>query len=142
MRLTRGADYGVRGVARLAAHPSGSTVLVGEIAHREGIPESYLAKIFQTLAKSGILESHRGSGGGFSLARSASEISLREVIEAIEGKVSLVACLDGQNTCSRADTCALRPVLAAAQEQLLAALQGSFVSDLALSAGSGLSESS
>ena len=64
MRLTKGADYGARGVVYLARQPTDSVVLVGEIANAEGMPESYLAKIFQSLSREGIVQSHRGAGGG------------------------------------------------------------------------------
>ena len=81
MRLTKAADYGARGAIHLAKRPEGTVVLVSDIATAEGLPESYLAKIFQDLAKEGIVRSHRGARGGFSLARPAGEITLRDVIE-------------------------------------------------------------
>ena len=63
VQLTRGSDYGARGVLHLARMPSNSVVLVGDIASAEGLPESYLAKIFQDLAKGGIVRSHREGVG-------------------------------------------------------------------------------
>ena len=81
MRLTRGADYGARGIIHLAKKPHDAVVLVGDIAAAEGLPESYLAKIFQELAREGIVRSFRGAKGGFSLGRPSDEITLRQVIE-------------------------------------------------------------
>ncbi|MHB1295857.1 MAG: RrF2 family transcriptional regulator [Anaerolineae bacterium] len=131
MRLTRGADYGARGILYLAKLPPASVVLVGEIAAAEGLPESYMAKIFQDLAKEGIVRSHRGARGGFSLARPAEQITLRQVIEAIEGPIALNRCLNPWEGCDKCDTCALRPVLASAQEQMLAILDATDIGTLA-----------
>jgi Rrf2 family protein len=130
MRLTRGADYGTRGIIRLAQMPPNAVVLVSEIAAAEGLPESYLAKIFQDLAKEGIIHSHRGAKGGFSLARPAEQITLRQIIEAIEGPIALNRCLTREG-CECLDTCAVYPILAQAQEQLLSTLDAATLHDLA-----------
>lgn len=89
LRLSQAGDYAIRGVMHLVSYPPGEIVLVREVAERCDIPRAFLAKIFQTLARSGVLKSHQGSGGGFSLARPPEEISLLEVVEAIEGKIVL-----------------------------------------------------
>lgn len=131
MHLTRGADYGARGVIYLAKQPNNAIVLVGDIAREEGIPESYLAKIFQDLAKGGVLRSHRGAKGGFSLARPAQEITLREIIEAVDGPIAVIRCLAAYETCERQATCALIPVFRQAQAQLLALLESKTLHDIA-----------
>lgn len=131
MQLTKGTEYGTRGVLHLAKLPPNSVVLVSEIAAAEELPESYLAKIFQYLAKEGIVRSHRGAKGGFSLARSADQITLREVIEAIEGPIALYRCLHPFEGCERAGDCAIYTVIAQAQAQLVAVLDGTTLDDLA-----------
>lgn len=131
MRLTRGTDYGARGVIYLAKQPVNAVALVGDIAREEGVPESYLAKIFQDLAKGGILRSHRGAKGGFSLARPADSITLREIIESVEGPIALSRCLAPYESCDRQDTCALYAVLSRAQEQLLSDLGRVTVQEMA-----------
>jgi Rrf2 family iron-sulfur cluster assembly transcriptional regulator len=132
VRMTRGADYGARGVIRLARAPQGQIMLVSEIAAREGLPESYLAKIFQELARSGIVRSHRGAGGGFSLARPAEAITLRQIVEAIQGPLALNTCLDAgaANACDQVATCALYPVLQRAQQQLVSILDETTLAEL------------
>ena len=137
MHLTKGADYGARGIIYLAKQPPSSVVLVGEVAAAEGLPESYLAKIFQDLAKEGIVRSHRGAKGGFSLARPPEEITLREIIEAIEGPIFLSRCLAPGENCEKMPTCALYPVLKRAQERLLATLSATTLKDLAEHDGNG-----
>jgi len=131
VQLTRGADYAARGMIRLAKLPAGAVAQVSEIAAAEGLPESYLAKIFQDLAKGGVIHSHRGASGGFTLARSAEQISLRELIEAVEGPIYLQHCLAPWEHCDKQECCALYPILAKAQADLLALLDGTSLQTLA-----------
>ncbi|EKD49687.1 MAG: transcriptional regulator, BadM/Rrf2 family [uncultured bacterium] len=89
MKLTKKSDYGVRGLIYLARKPEKKTVLTSEVSEAQNIPQSFLNKIFQKLAKAGILRSYRGYGGGFSLAKRPSEITLRRIIEVLEGPIKL-----------------------------------------------------
>lgn len=139
MRLTKGTDYGARGAIYLAKLPPSAVALVGDIADAEGVPESYLAKILQSLAKEGIVHSHRGAKGGFSLARPACEITLRQVVEAIEGPVALCRCLAPWDDCERKGHCAMRPVMARVQQGLIEALEHTTLQELADNEGIDLS---
>lgn len=130
MRLTKGSDYGLRGMLYLAKQPPGKVALVGEVAEAENLPESYLAKIFQDLTRSGLLLSHRGAKGGFSLVRPPTEITMQEIIEAVEGPIAISPCLDGREGCVQSESCQVYPVLAAAQEKLLKILSKTTLSDL------------
>ena len=130
MRLTRGVDYGARGMIYLAKMPAASVTLISQIASAEQLPQSYLAKIFQDLAKKGIVRSHRGAKGGFSLARPPDQTTLRQIIEAIEGPIALLPCLAPWEGCDRIDTCPIYPVLANAQDLLVAALDATTLQDL------------
>ena len=112
MRLTRGSDYGVRGMIYLARQPIDKISLIEEIAANEDIPDNYLAKIFQNLAKNGLVRSQRGPRGGFALARPAEEITLRETIEAIQGPLVLSECLDSRRGCKVDTRCSLQRALA------------------------------
>ncbi|HOR01309.1 MAG TPA: Rrf2 family transcriptional regulator [Anaerolineae bacterium] len=122
MKLTRGADYGTLGILYLARQPRGRVVLINEIAEAQGVPESYLAKIFQDMAKAGLVRSHRGARGGFSLARLPEEITLRQIIEAIEGPVALNRCLDPREGCGQSAGCSVHTALAEVQRTLIDAL--------------------
>lgn len=124
MKLTRGADYGTLGILYLARQPRDRVVLVSEVAAAQAVPESYLAKIFQDLAKAGLVRSHRGARGGFTLARPPEEITLRQIIEAIEGPVALNRCLDPREGCTRSEECSVHAALLCAQEALVSALEG------------------
>ena len=131
MRLTRGADYGTLGILYLARQPHDRVVLISEIAAAQGVPESYLAKIFQGLAKAGLVRSHRGARGGFSLARSPQDITLRQIIEAIDGPLALNRCLDPREGCESSPECPVHSALAKAQQTLLAALDSVTLHSLA-----------
>ena len=131
MKLTRGTDYGIQGILYLATQPYEQVTLLHDIAKNQGIPETYLAKIFQDLTKAGLVRSHRGAKGGFCLARPAAEITLRQVIEALQGPISLNRCLDIRDVCARSGKCPVSQVLHQAQEQLLAVLNAATLDTLA-----------
>jgi len=124
MRLTRGSDYAMRGMIYLAKQPRGKICLVSDVAEAQGVPESYLAKIFQDLSRSGLVVSHRGAKGGFALARDPGKITLRQVIEAVEGPIALSPCLDERVGCELSEICEVHLVLAEAQARLLEVLDG------------------
>jgi len=130
MRLTRGSDYAMRGMIYLAKQPRGQICLVSDVAQAQGVPESYLAKIFQDLSRSGLVVSHRGAKGGFALARDPDRITLRQVIEAVEGPIALSPCLDERVGCELSEVCEVHLVLAEAQAQLLRVLDGAALQDV------------
>ncbi len=130
MRLTRGSDYAMRGMIYLARHSATKICLVSEVAEAQSVPESYLAKIFQDLSRSGLVVSHRGAKGGFALARDPDEITLRQVIEAVEGPIALSPCLDERVGCELSAICEVHLTLAEAQTQLLNVLDGSTLQDI------------
>ena len=87
MGLTRKGEYAIRGMVYLAGKPNGETTQVSEIARAVDVPPPFLAKIFQDFSRLGLIRSYRGSGGGVILGRAVEQISLREVVEAIEGPI-------------------------------------------------------
>lgn len=131
MQLTRGGEYGLRGVLFLAQQPRAKVMLIEEISRVQDIPESYLAKVFQTLAKAGIVRSYRGAKGGFTLARDPMQITMRQVIEALEGPVYLNVCLIRKDECSRQPQCPIHPVWLRTQQKLLEELDRVTLADLA-----------
>lgn len=118
MQITRAGEYAVLGLLHLARHEPGRTVMIEEVSLQEKIPKSFLAKIFQTLARAGIVHSHRGAHGGFSLARNAGEISVLEVIEAVEGRIAFQRCLQERPACEHMEGCALCGLWERAQDQV------------------------
>ncbi|MBE0428697.1 MAG: Rrf2 family transcriptional regulator [Thermoleophilia bacterium] len=117
MQLTRQTDYAVRAVLHLATHPLAS---IREIADEQCVPHVYLAKIVQKLAQAGIVATHRGAGGGISLAIPPEKISLLRVIEAIEGPLALNLCFARPGECPRESYCAAHEELEEIQKKLAA----------------------
>jgi Rrf2 family protein len=130
MRLTRGSDYGLRGMLFMARQPVGQVCLVSQVAAAESLPESYLAKIFQDLARNRLLMSHRGAKGGFSLVGDPQEINLLEIIEAVEGPIAIAPCLDAREGCEHAELCGIQGILDSAQTQMVSVLKNTTLADL------------
>lgn len=130
MVLTRAGDYGVYGVIYLAKQPKGKVVSLSEVSKAEDIPEKFLAKIFQTLTRSGLIRSHRGARGGFSLGRPAHQISVKELLEAIQGPICFARCLSELEDCQRKEICRLREVMQKAQDNTIKILTQKTLADL------------
>lgn len=102
MQINQATDYGFRAALYLAGSSSGDLVEAQTIARQESIPMRYLLKIMPSLIRAGLVRSQRGVGGGYALARSPSDITLLEIIEAIEGPIRLNRCLVDPAWCSKA----------------------------------------
>jgi Rrf2 family protein len=122
MLSTRASDYALRGMVYLARQPVGRLSMASEIASAEDMPEYFFSKIFQNLAKSGLVNSFRGSNGGFALARAPEEIKVLEVIEAIDGPVSASKCATNPGACDRSPSCPFHLYWKEAQESVLSVL--------------------
>jgi Rrf2 family transcriptional regulator, iron-sulfur cluster assembly transcription factor len=135
MHLTMAGEYAIRTMMDLSARPFGATVSIPAVAAQWDIPESYLRKISAQLAKARLLTTHRGVGGGLSLARPAEEITLLDVMEAVEGPLSLNRCLIDTRACSRTERCAVHRLWAEGQEKLKETLRGRSLAELAQRTG-------
>jgi len=97
MRLTHLADYAVVMMTAAARRDSQARLSAAELSADTGVPLPTAQKLMGKLAAAGLLTSARGAGGGFTLARPVSEISLADIVEAVEGPISLTMCSDGVN---------------------------------------------
>jgi len=97
MRLSTRSRYGVRALFDMAYNSGNSPVKIMDISRRQKISPRYLEQIFQSFKKAGILKSKRGPLGGYYLARTPEQITVREILEAAEGDTLLVDCLDKRN---------------------------------------------
>jgi Rrf2 family protein len=129
MQITRQADYAVRAVLHLARTGDQRTA-TSMIAEEQRIPPSFLAKIISQLSIAGLLHTSRGARGGVTLAREAKDITLLEVVEAIDGPIQLNECIGDNGSCSFEDNCPLRPVWCDAQEELVGRLRGTNFADM------------
>ncbi|MBL7151618.1 MAG: Rrf2 family transcriptional regulator [Candidatus Omnitrophica bacterium] len=105
--ITRETDYALRAICFIARHKEGA-VSAAELVERLKIPRPFLRKLLQTLGKRGMLCSHKGQGGGFSLAKATDKIFLIDLIRIFQGRFSLNECLFKKRACPNIKTCGLR----------------------------------
>ena len=140
MRLNRGVEYGIEGLTYLARAGADRALLLREVSRATAIPETFLSKIFQRLVRNGLIRSRRGFRGGFHLARPASQITLREVVEALQGPIASARRHGpaGPETLAGRAQGLLQQVLKEAQARVRAVFDETTVADLA-AAGFGTS---
>lgn len=136
MQITRQADYAVRAVLYLSQLGAEQRAATSQIAQEQSIPPSFLAKIVSQLSVAGLLQTSRGARGGVSLARPPEQISLLEVVEAIDGPILLNECVSNSGACQFGESCPMKPVWCDAQSELVQRL-GATTFDLFLGNGNG-----
>jgi Rrf2 family protein len=119
MQITRQADYAVRAILFLSKLSNGGRAPTSQIAQDREIPPSFLAKIISQLSVAGLVHTSRGARGGVSLSRPPNNITLLEVIEAIDGPICLNDCVNDPLTCCFSDTCVVHDVWVSAQTDLI-----------------------
>ncbi|MBI5903377.1 MAG: Rrf2 family transcriptional regulator [Deltaproteobacteria bacterium] len=130
LKLTRDCEYALMAVLYLASQPEGKVSLIREIAEARDMPRTYLSKIMQRLARAGLIKSRRGARGGLVLGRSAGSITMKDVIEAVEGPIRLNVCLTGKGACPRDEGCPVLPVWVKAQKSMIEVLKGKTMAQL------------
>ena len=135
MQITRQADYAVRAILHLARTNSGERIATSSVAKEQRIPPSFLAKIISQLSIAGLLHTSRGARGGVTLARDPRDITLLEVVEAIDGPIQLNECVAGNGVCSFEENCPIRSVWCEAQDELVARLRKTDFAQLITKAG-------
>jgi len=130
MKLSTRTRYGVRFMLDLAQKYGSGPVLLRDIARDEDISEKYLSLIVIPLKAGGLLKASRGANGGYSLSREPSAITLREIVECLEGKLFLVDCVTDPKECGRSQTCATRDVWQKVADKLSEVLESMTLSDI------------
>ncbi len=130
LQITRQTEYAIRGLQHLTRLNGQAPVQLRVIAAECDVSEAFLAKIFQVLGQAGLVQSHRGVKGGFSLGRPASRISLREIVEVTEGGIQLNHCTRGDRSCKEVGHCSVAPVWARAQAALTDSLDSTSLADV------------
>ena len=118
MLLSRACEYALQALLYIATGPEGKYILSREIAEHHDLSYHFLGKVLQILVKNGLLISQKGPGGGFMLAKPASEIKLLEVIHAIEGFNFMEGCVLGLPRCGEPHPCPVHNQWAEAKEQI------------------------
>ena len=130
MQLTLKGDYAVRIIVDLASQPAGASVRTEELGRRIGVPRAYLSKIIQALARVGLVRTQRGTRGGIAILEEPQAITLRQVIEAVEGPIYLNRCLVRPGLGPRDRFCPHNPVWARIQAIVTQELDSVRVGDL------------
>jgi Rrf2 family iron-sulfur cluster assembly transcriptional regulator len=131
MKLSRESEDGLAGVLYLARQPAGTILQVGAVAEGCGVARPFLAKIFVRLARGGVLRSFRGRERGYRLARPPEEISVKEVVQAIEGPEIFQRCIFWSNACSETNPCVLHPLWRTVRPLVADLLARTTIADLA-----------
>ncbi len=118
MHISISTEYAIHSILYMVVHQDHPILLVSDIARALNIPESYLAKVFRNLAKTGLIRSFRGAKGGYSLGRSPEEITLKDVVKAVEGNIPIYQCLAERRGCYGQDICKVVAAFKAAEEHL------------------------
>lgn len=131
MIYSRSAEYAIRAFVYLADVPAGKYGMVKQIAERCEIPAHFLAKILQQLVRQGLLRSSKGPTGGFCLRKPASEISMLQIVSAIDGLEDYRRCIGGLSECTDEARCGMHDSWKALRSRIIGYLEGTSVADLA-----------
>jgi Rrf2 family protein len=140
MQVTRATDYAVRIMVELASLPPGDKVQLNELIESTGVRGSFLSKVVQRLVHAGMVSSHRGTRGGFSLRVSGEEVTLLDVIEAIEGPTQMNLCLGSGPGCERKSWCGVHPIWKKAQSAFVQELGSVSIAHLAVESKANLAK--
>ena len=131
MRLSKKADYALMAMKHLAIKSDVASTSAREIAEQYDIPIELMAKVLQRLARSGLLTSHQGTRGGYTLARPTESISVADIIQAIDGPLTVTACSTEDEQCEQFTKCNVRDPLWRVRERILTALGECTIAELA-----------
>jgi Rrf2 family protein len=122
LRLSKKADYALMAMKHLAIRPDAASVSAREIAAQYDIPVELMAKVLQRLARRGLLASHQGTRGGYRLAKPAAVISVADIIQAIDGPLTVTACSTEDENCDQFGKCSVRDPLWRIKDRIIGAL--------------------
>jgi Rrf2 family protein len=131
LRLSKKADYALLALRHLAAHADRGAVSARELAESYDIPPELLAKVLQKLVRARLLESHQGTRGGYALSRPAGTMSVAEVIQVIDGPLTVTACSEVDHSCDQFSKCNIRDPLWRIKDRIVSALSSTSVAELA-----------
>jgi Rrf2 family protein len=135
LRLSKKADYALLAMRHLAAHSDREAVSARELAEAYDIPAELLAKVLQKLVRAHLLDSHQGIRGGYGLARPAAAMSVADVIQAVDGPLTVTACSEVDHSCDQFSKCNIRDPLWRIKDRIVSALAATSVAELAADLG-------
>jgi Rrf2 family protein len=131
LRLSKKADYALLAMRHLAAGADRGSVSARELAESYDIPSELLAKVLQKLVRGRLLVSHQGIRGGYGLGRPAQLISVADVIQAVDGPLTVTACTESDHSCDQYSKCNIRDPLWRIKDRIVSALAATSVAELA-----------
>jgi FeS assembly SUF system regulator len=131
LRLSKKADYALMAMKHLATHQEEPSTSAREIAEQYDIPVELMAKVLQRLARSRLLTSHQGTRGGYTLARPTSQISVADIIQAIDGPLTVTACSTHDDQCGQFAKCNVRDPLWRIKDRIVLALATCSLAEIA-----------
>lgn len=124
MHFSLSSEYAIHGLVFLAINSPGEVTMLADVSRALKVPESTFRKVFQTLARSGIVNAYRGAKGGYSLARAPQDITFRDIVEAVEGGSPIYHCLGEKRRCELGHNgCPINSAFGVIQERIYTALQ-------------------
>ncbi len=130
LKLSKKADYGLIAVRHLSQYGGSQACSAAEISAACGISGALMAKVLQKLARAGLVVARHGSGGGYQLSRQAGEISVFEVIDAIDGPLRITSCVTRRGECEQAQTCTVKEPLRRVNDSILQILKRVSISQM------------
>lgn len=134
LRLSKKADYALMAMKHLATRSDAASASAREIAEQYDIPVELMAKVLQRLARRGLLTSHQGTRGGYKLSKASSAISVADIIQAIDGPLTVTACSSEAENCGQFAKCSVRDPLWRIKDRIVSALATCTVFDLTIEA--------
>jgi Rrf2 family protein len=131
MQVSTRSRYGLRLMVALAMNYGNGITLMKHVSRAEGISEKYLGQIIIPLKSAGLVDSQRGSHGGYALSRPPQEITARDVVEAIEGKIAAAPCAEDPRSCARSASCVTARVWRKLTEDMETSLSSFTLAELA-----------
>jgi Rrf2 family protein len=131
LRLSKKADYALMAMKHLATHTDTASTSARAIAEEYNIPLELMAKVLQRLARRGLLASHQGTRGGYTLSKAPASISVADIIQAIDGPLTVTACSSDDEQCEQFGRCNVRDPLWRIKDRIIVALETVSLAEIA-----------
>jgi FeS assembly SUF system regulator len=131
LRISKLTDYGIVLLARFAREEPGTTLTAREMSESTALPHPVVSKMLKTLAAAALLQSHRGAKGGYSLAREPEQVTVADILQALEGPIALMECSAGPGHCGQESSCGVREPWQRINQTVHSALQAMTLAELA-----------
>lgn len=130
MKITRAGDYALRVMSFIASQKEGKVFMRNELSEKCKVPDSFLGKILQSLSRNDILHSERGKKGGFKLVKKADEITIYDILRAVEGDIVINECLGENEFCNNTTCCKTYAILKEIRQNFIKDLKSYTIADI------------